>query len=136
MISLNSRKQNFGFLIEILITKYDFLGQYLWLNLLILIIANKISSSEMKIQYKKKFYRILFTYYFQFCSIYFWKLISFQNLRLKSDNNHSWELENSYIYSLNRKFQGIWFSFLPSLFFSCLTFKFESRFSYYDYTLL
>ena len=50
MFNLNSRKQKFRFLIEILITKYDFLGQYLSLNFLILIIANKISSSEMKIQ--------------------------------------------------------------------------------------
>ena len=50
MLISNSRKQNFGFLIKILITKYDFLGQYLWLNLLILTIVNKISSFEMKIQ--------------------------------------------------------------------------------------
>ena len=44
MFNLNSRKQNFRFLIKILITKYDFLGYYLRLNLLILAIVNKISS--------------------------------------------------------------------------------------------
>ena len=38
-------------LIDIPITKYDILGQYLSLNLLIVIIVNKISSSKMKIQY-------------------------------------------------------------------------------------
>ena len=55
MFNLNCRRQNFGFLMKILITKYDFLGQYLSLNLLILSIVNKIWSSEIKIQYIYKY---------------------------------------------------------------------------------
>ena len=48
------QKKEKSALIDIPITKYDFLGQYLRLNFLILIIINKISSSEMKIQYHSR----------------------------------------------------------------------------------
>ena len=44
------------------IIKYDFIGQYLSINVLIFIIVNKISSTEMKMQYiniyKENKYRI------------------------------------------------------------------------------
>ena len=49
---LEKIKKRFKLLIDIPITKYHFPGQYLWLDLLIFI--NKISSSEMKIQYDWK----------------------------------------------------------------------------------
>ena len=61
MFNLNSRKQNFGFLIKILITKYDFLGHYSYCIfisndqiLLTIIKINKFNHNDILTFYENK----------------------------------------------------------------------------------